>query len=140
MADEMSMALDELVRKVQLSDEVDFLWEGVRTLAHALMEAEVAQHLRAGRYERTAERTGERNGHREGAGTRGWAALRCGCPACGMVAIFRRCWSRGGRRSRRMVQMSLPSLYCWQGIHVYAPRPAAASGTRGSEHEAARAR
>ena len=65
MADEMSMALDELLRKAQLSTDVDFLREGVRTLAHALMEAEVAQHLGAGRYERTAERTGERNGHRE---------------------------------------------------------------------------
>ncbi len=29
------------------------------------MEAEVTQHVGAGRYERTAERTGERNGHRE---------------------------------------------------------------------------
>jgi transposase-like protein len=65
MADEMSMALDELLRKAQLSDDVDFLREGVRTLAHALMEVEVAHHLGAGRYERTAERTGERNGHRD---------------------------------------------------------------------------
>lgn len=65
MADEMSMALDELLRKAQLSDDVDFLREGVRTLAQALMEAEVTQHLGAGRYERTAERTGERNGHRD---------------------------------------------------------------------------
>jgi transposase-like protein len=65
MADEMSMALDELLRKAQLSDDVDFLREGVRSLAQALMEAEVAQHVGAGRYERTAERTGERNGHRE---------------------------------------------------------------------------
>src|SRR5258707_14691377 len=65
MADEMSRALDELVRKAQLRDDVDFLREGVRTLAQAPMEAEVAQHLGAGRYERAAEGTGERNGHRE---------------------------------------------------------------------------
>jgi putative transposase len=65
MAGEMSMALDELLRKAQLSTDVDFLREGVRTLAQALMEAEVTQVLGAGRYERTAERTGERNGHRE---------------------------------------------------------------------------
>ena len=65
MADTASMALDELLRKAQLSDDVDFLREGVRTLAQALMEAEVTQVLGAGRYERTAERTGERNGHRE---------------------------------------------------------------------------
>jgi len=65
MADTASMALDELVRKAQLSDDVDFLRAGVHALAQALMEAEVTQHLGAGRYERTAERSGERNGHRE---------------------------------------------------------------------------
>jgi putative transposase len=65
MASEISMALEEFVRKAQLSDDVDFLREGVRTLAQALMEAEVTQHVGAGRYERTAERTGERNGSRE---------------------------------------------------------------------------
>jgi putative transposase len=65
MADTASMALDELLRKAQISDDVDFLREGVRALAQALMEAEVAQHVGAARYERTAERTGERNGHRD---------------------------------------------------------------------------
>src|SRR5258706_15349050 len=65
MADTASMALDELLRKAQLSEDEDFLREGVRTLAQALMEVEVTQVLGAGRYERTAERSGERNGHRE---------------------------------------------------------------------------
>ena len=65
MADDASMALDELLRKAQLSDDVDFLREGVRALAQALMEAEVARHIGASRYERTAQRTGERNGHRD---------------------------------------------------------------------------
>jgi putative transposase len=65
MASEISMALDELVRKAQLSDDVDFLREGVRALAQALMEVEVTEHIGAGRYERTPERTGERNGMRE---------------------------------------------------------------------------
>ena len=37
MADDASMALDELLRKAQLSDDVDFLREGVRALAQALM-------------------------------------------------------------------------------------------------------
>ncbi len=58
MADETSMALDELLRKAQMSEDVDFLREGVRVLAQALMEAEVTQQLGASRYERTAERTG----------------------------------------------------------------------------------
>ncbi len=65
MADGPSMALEELLRKAQLSNDVDFLREGIQALAQALMEAEVAQHVGAGRYERSAERTGERNGHRE---------------------------------------------------------------------------
>jgi putative transposase len=65
MASEISMALEEFVRKAHLSDDVDFLREGVRALAQALMEAEVTQHVGASRYERSAERTGERNGSRE---------------------------------------------------------------------------
>lgn len=65
MADTPSMALDELLRKAQMSEDVDFLRDGVRMLAEALMEVEVAQHVGAGRYERTAARTGERNGTRE---------------------------------------------------------------------------
>jgi putative transposase len=65
MADEVSMALDELLRKAQISDDVDFLREGVRALAEALMELEVTRHVSAGRYERTPERRGERNGTRE---------------------------------------------------------------------------
>ena len=65
MADETSMALEELLRKAQLSDDVDFLHEGIRVLAQTLMEVEVTQHVGASRYERTAERRGERNGSRE---------------------------------------------------------------------------
>ena len=65
MASEVSMALEEFVRKAQVSEDIDFLREGVRALAEALMDAEVTQHVGAGRYERTTERTGERNGSRE---------------------------------------------------------------------------
>jgi transposase-like protein len=65
MADEVSMALDELLRKAQFSDDVDFLREGVHALAEALMELEVTQHVGARRYERTPQRSGERNGTRE---------------------------------------------------------------------------
>ena len=65
MADTASMALDELLRKAQLSDDVDFLRESVRVMAQALMEVEVTQQVGASRYERTSERRGERNGTRE---------------------------------------------------------------------------
>jgi transposase-like protein len=65
VADKVSMALAELVRKAEADGDVDFLREGVRVLSQALMELEVAQHLGAERYERTAERSGQRNGYRE---------------------------------------------------------------------------
>jgi putative transposase len=65
MANTLSMALEELLRKAQLEGDVDVLREGVRVLSQALMELEVTQHLGAQRHERTAERRGQRNGYRE---------------------------------------------------------------------------
>ncbi len=65
MADELRMALTELLRKAQAEEGADFLREGARVLAQALMELEVAQHVGAERHQRTAERTGQRNGYRE---------------------------------------------------------------------------
>ncbi len=64
MADELRMALAELLRKAEFED-ADFLKDGVQVLAQALMELEVAQHLGAERYERALTRTGQRNGYRE---------------------------------------------------------------------------
>ena len=60
MADTVSMALAELVRKAEQNGDVDFLRDGVRVLSQALMEVEVSQHLGAERHERTAERNGYR--------------------------------------------------------------------------------
>ncbi len=65
MADDLRMALAEVLRKAQGERDVDFLREGVRVLSQALMELEVAQHVGAARYERAAERTAQRNGYRE---------------------------------------------------------------------------
>jgi putative transposase len=65
MADELRMALLELLSKAELEQDTDFLREGVRVLAEALMEVEVEQHLGAAKHERTGERTGYRNGTRE---------------------------------------------------------------------------
>jgi putative transposase len=62
MADELRMALAELLRKADLGGDVDFLRAGVRLLAPQLREPEVSQHLGADRYQRTPERGGERNG------------------------------------------------------------------------------
>ena len=57
MADDLRMALDELLRKAALERDADFLREGVRVLSQALMELEVTQHVGAERYERTPQRT-----------------------------------------------------------------------------------
>ncbi len=68
MADELRMALADLLRKAEAEPSADVLREGVRVLAEALMELEVSRHLGAERHARTPERTGQRNGYRE----RGW--------------------------------------------------------------------
>ena len=65
MADELRMALLELLRKGGMEQDADFLREGVRVLSEQLMALEVSQHLGAERHERTVERTGHRNGYRE---------------------------------------------------------------------------
>ena len=65
MTDELRMALDELLVKAELEQDADFLREGVRALCEALMDIEVAQHLGAGKHERTEERRGYRNGYRD---------------------------------------------------------------------------
>jgi transposase-like protein len=64
MADEMSMALAELLRKINM--DTDFLREGVRVLAQALMEVEVSSQIGAEHGERAPDtRTAQRNGYRE---------------------------------------------------------------------------
>lgn len=64
MADELRLALQELLRKAEL-DDGDFLREGARCLAQALLEADVSAHLGAERHERTPGRMGQCNGYRE---------------------------------------------------------------------------
>jgi putative transposase len=65
MADDLRMALQDVLRKAQLEGDVDFLREGAQVLAQALMELEVTQHVGAERHVRTPQRTGQRNGYRE---------------------------------------------------------------------------
>jgi transposase-like protein len=64
VADDLRMALNDLLRKGDLTD-ADFLREGVRVLAQAVMELEVSQHVGAERYGRSPDRRGERNGYRD---------------------------------------------------------------------------
>lgn len=59
------MTLLELLRKVGVEEDVDFLREGVRMLAEAIMELEVTEKTGAGLYERSPGRATYRNGYRE---------------------------------------------------------------------------
>ena len=56
MADEVRMALTELLRKAEADPGRDVLRDGVRVLAEALMDLEIEQHVGAGRHERRPER------------------------------------------------------------------------------------
>ena len=64
MADELSMAVLELLRKADATDRADFVRTAVERLAQQVIEAEAEQHVGAGRYERTEERRNSRNGSR----------------------------------------------------------------------------
>src|SRR3990170_8828758 len=64
MADDLRMALTNLLRKAEMAGDVDFLRDGVRILGQSLMDLEVSQHLRAEKNERTPERVGHRNVYR----------------------------------------------------------------------------
>src|SRR5689334_7836180 len=64
MADDLRMAVAEVLRKAGV-EQADWLREGVRVLAQALMELELERHVGAERHERTLERTGYGNGTRE---------------------------------------------------------------------------
>jgi putative transposase len=57
------MELLELVSKAEAGD-VDFLREGVRVLAQALMEAEVSAQIGAEHGQRVPDRVTHRNGYR----------------------------------------------------------------------------
>ena len=65
MTDALRIGLTELLRKAQMHEDADFLREGMRVFAEAVMELEVTQHVGAERHARPASRTGQRNGYRE---------------------------------------------------------------------------
>ena len=65
MADTLRIELLELLRKSEVDPGADFLRDGVKAMAQALMEAEVEGLVGAARHERADGRKGYRNGHRE---------------------------------------------------------------------------
>jgi len=93
MAD-LRMALEELLSKWELDQDVDLLREGLEALVKSLMEVEVEEKLRAKRYERTPTRTVTVTA--PGAGTPGWEQSSSGSPSCGRGATFPASWNPGG--------------------------------------------
>ena len=59
------MSLLDLIHKSGVKGDTDFLREGLKVLAEAIMEIEVSSKAGAERYERSADRTTYRNGYRE---------------------------------------------------------------------------
>lgn len=59
------MTLLELLHKAGVDKDMDFLREGVKVMAEAIMELEVTEKTGAGRYEHKSARTNYRNGYRE---------------------------------------------------------------------------
>ena len=57
-------ALPELLDALRAGDGVDLIRDAVRLVMQELIELEAAEHIGAGRYERSDARTNERNGHR----------------------------------------------------------------------------
>ena len=62
---DISMALLEYLRKHGLDQDSNFLKEGIRLLSEMVMDLEVSEQIRAGKYERTPQRHTHRNGYRE---------------------------------------------------------------------------
>lgn len=60
----IKMAFLKLLRKAGMEGDIDFLREGVRVLAQALIDLEAAEKVGAERHERTPERRNYRNGYR----------------------------------------------------------------------------
>ncbi len=94
-------ALSELLEALRAGDGVDLIRESVRTVLQELIEAEAAEVIGAGRYERTASRTTERNGRRPRllttkAGDVSWAS-----PSCGPGRSSRASSSHDGGSTRR---------------------------------------
>ena len=64
MAEDLSIALLDLLRNTAPEQRVEFFREAVERLAQAIIETELTQAIGADRYQRTAERTNLRNGSR----------------------------------------------------------------------------
>lgn len=94
-----SIHLSAFVGKLLEEQDGDVLREGIRVLAQALMETEVAGLISAERHERWAERSGYGMAIACGPGIRAWAPSKLAIPKGGPGPTFPPCSSRAGARS-----------------------------------------
>jgi mutator family transposase len=119
------MELYELLRKAEGAEDVDFLREGVRTLAQALMEVEVTAQIGAEHGQRTPDRVTHRNGYRP----RDWdtrvGRSSCRSPSCAPAATSPACWNHVGVPSGPWPRWSPSAM--WRGC-----RPGGSTTSPGS--------
>ena len=110
MADELTIALLDLLRKAQLDDNADFLRDRLRTVSQALMEASCLPSLAPTATSAPPNAPATGMATVSASGTLALAPSSSKSRACGMVAVVgvtwrqvdpRRCASAPPRRSRR---------------------------------------
>ena len=87
-------ALSELLDALRAGGDLDVVREALALVLQALIEAEAAQQIGAGRYERTASRTTHRNGSRVRLLSTRPVMSSSRFPSCARGRSSRRCWSR----------------------------------------------
>ena len=94
-------AVSELLEAFRAGQGVDLIRESVRMVLQELIEAEAAELIGAGRYERTEARTTERNGHRPRLLTTKAGDVQLGIPKLRSGSFFPSILERGGGSTRR---------------------------------------
>jgi putative transposase len=94
-------ALSELLDALRAGGDLDIVREALALVLQSLIEAEAAQVIGAGRYERSAARTTHRNGARTRLLSTRPAMSSCASPNCGRARSSRCCWSHAAGSTGR---------------------------------------
>jgi putative transposase len=86
-------ALSELLNALRAGGDLDVVREALALVLQALIEAEAAEVIGAGRYERSATRTTHRNGSRTRLLSTKAGDVELKIPSCARARSFRRCWN-----------------------------------------------
>lgn len=108
-----TMELEELIRKAESTDvDADFLREGIRVLAQALMEADVSAQVGAEWGERSPdERTAQRNGYRPRRWDTRAGTIELGIPKLRQGSYFPRWLLHPRRRGERAMAAVVMQAY-----------------------------